>query len=216
MPENAKHARLRELLNDRNSKEPKGRASIEFPIILDAALSLEVSLAQQHLAAVNGAIETHQREQAQAKEDGKGDRRVGSKTTIPADLKNQLDAAQVRADAADEAADDAMVQLVLVALKSEQYDELIKAHPPREDNADDAKNGVNVHTFPDALLRACATKVLDDEDAEIEMDLTGLIDGMSSGERQVARQAAQQINVQVATVPFYNANSQSRRRNGAK
>lgn len=216
MPKNDKHDRLQRLLLDRKSKEPKGRASIPFPIILDADLSRKVNEAQAELTAAHAAIEEHREEQAELAEAGKGDRRMGSKTSIPDELTERLEKAETDATAADDEADEAMVQLVLVALKSDAYDELVKAHPPREDNADDAKSGVNWLTFPDALLRECATRVLDGDDDEIEMDLTDLIDGMSTGERQLARQIAQTVNLQSASVPFYNARSQSRRRNGAK
>jgi hypothetical protein len=211
-----RHARLQQKLLDRKSKEPKGRASIPFPIILDADLARKVGEAQRELTAAEAAIAAHRDEQAALAEEGKGDRRVGSSSELPAELTERLDAAEQALEAADAAADEDMVQLVLVALKSDAYDELVKAHPPREGDKEDIESGVNRLTFPDALLRACATRVLDVDDDEIEMDIPDLIDGLSTGERQLARQVAQTVNLQSASVPFYNANSRSRRRNGAK
>jgi hypothetical protein len=212
-----KHARLQQLLLDRKSKEPKGRASVPFPIILDADLAVAVNQAQQDLDAAQGAIDKYKADQAKAREEGTGDRRHGSKASaVPKELTDALAEAEKRVEEADAAADAAMVQLVLVALKSDEYDELTKLHPPREGDKKDAEDGVNRETFFAALLRDCATKVLDADDDEIEMDIDDVIGGMSHGEREVAFVAVRNLNMQMASVPFFSAKSQARRRKGAR
>jgi hypothetical protein len=208
MPED-KHARLQALLLDRKSKTPKGRASAPFPIILDADLAIALARAEQSRSVALEAI-------AEAEKEAAGDKRMGGTPKIDPALIEELTAAEASLAEAEAAADEATVQIVFTALKTGPFDELVKEHPPREGDETDQQFEYNRSTFPDALVRACATKVVDLDGDEIETDPLELIDGFSNGERITAQNVVNGLNQQAASVPFYNARSQSRQRNGAK
>ena len=203
-------AKLQALLQDRNSEQPKGRASAPFPVILDADLAVQLNQARQMLTNAEGALE------AWKKKATEGDKRQGGSPRLPADLTKAVAEAQSLVDELSAEADDATVKLVFVALKKDKYDELLKLHPPREDNERDHQLQYNADDFPDALMRACVTKVVSLDDDLLDLDIDQIISGLSTGERNVACNVAIGLNLQTFSVPFSAANSPSRQRSGGK
>ena len=55
-------------------------------------------------------------------------------------------------------------KVVLLEIPQSEYQPIADEHPPREGNSDDAKRGVNMKTFPGALLRASIA------DRELDLD----------------------------------------------
>lgn len=203
-------AKLQALLQDRNDKvNPRGRASAPFPIVLDADLAIDLSRARQNLANAEQAVTDH-------KAAASSDTRQGGRRKVPDDLTAAVDKAKAQVAEIKAEADDVTVQLIFVALQADENDALEKLHPPREDNEQDKQNDLNSDTFPIARMHACANRVLGMDDTLLDLDPKALATGMSTGERDLACQVVNGINGQVASVPFYAANSQSRQRNGAK
>lgn len=83
---------------------------------------------------------------AQREEESSGTRRAGTKSKAVALAK---DYDEKRAEAVS-----AGVEVTLWAISYLDWGPLADEHPPRDGNADDAKQGVNMDTFPAALLRA--------------------------------------------------------------
>jgi hypothetical protein len=206
----AKHERLQSLLQDRKSST-KGRMSAALPVILEADLAVRLNMARQ-------AVQNAESEIAAFQKDNPGDKRSGgvARADVPADLQKALDDAQAEVDRIEDEAADVTVRLVFVALKYDDFDKLEKAHPPRDGDDRDAEYGANVDTFPEVLMRASAVKVTDYDDNIVDLDIDELIEGMSNAERNMACQVARGVNVNPASVPFYDANSRSRRRSGGK
>lgn len=202
--------KVRALLQDRKSPTAKkGRASAPFPVVMDADLAIELAQARQELANAEQAVTDWAHELAE------NDSRH-AKPKPPAELNKRIAEAQKRVDEIKAEADEVTVILVLVAMHAEKQDELEKLHPPREGNKDDEKHGVNIATYPIERLRQCAAKVVDFDDNLLDVDPQDLIIGMSSGERDLACQVTAGISQQIASVPFYDASSQSRQRSGGK
>lgn len=197
------HSALQALLQDRKTST-KGRASKWMSICLDAKLSMTLALAEQELTV------------AKATAEAATEKRAGG--TVPADpeLAKVVTAAEKAVTVAEKAADAASVTVTFTALKAADWDALMKEHPPREGNEYDAANDVNTSTFSDALMLASATKVEDSEGNIIEMDLEELLGTLSNGERIVACQVANDVNLRTLSVPFSDANSQSRQRSGSR
>lgn len=84
--------------------------------------------------------------EAAARAEITGGRRAGSKSAAAA-LAVQHD--KLRAEA-----DETATKVTVWAIGWDEWTDLTDFHPPREDNADDAKRGYNPVTFPGALLRA--------------------------------------------------------------
>lgn len=201
---------LQQLLRDRQSAKGKGRASAPLPIVLDADLAVDIE--QAKIAYANA-----QSEVAQLEKEAAGDGRVGgAKSPKLSEAQKALEAAKKRVDEAQAAANDVTVQLVFTALKSDEYDRLLKEHPPREDDEGDKQRGFDYSTFPDALLTVSPAKVVDIDGDPLELDAAEIIAEMSHGERDMARSVVMGLNVQTYSVPFSVANSQSRQRSGGK
>lgn len=200
--------KVQALLQDRKSKKSKGRASAPFPIVMDADLAIDLAQARQELANAEQAINDWSKKIA---EDSRH-----AKPKPPPELNKRVAAAQERVDEIKAEADEVTVLVVFVAMPADAQDELEKLHPPREDNKADAEQGINLDTFPRARMRECATKVVDFDGNELALDPIEIVDGMSTGERGLAIQVVNGISSQIASVPFFDASSQSRQRSGAK
>jgi hypothetical protein len=199
------HSALQALLQDRKTST-KGRASRRMDICLSAPLSMTLAVADQELQAVEAAIKT-------AEENA--EKRAGGTVAIDAELTKRKKAAEKAVADAEKAADAATVTVTFTALKAVDYDELLKEHPPREGNEQDAAADVNNATFPDALMLASASKVEDADGNIVEMDIAELLGTLSNGERIVACQAAGEANLRILSVPSSDANSRNRPRSGS-
>lgn len=197
------HEALRALLQDRKSST-KGRASRRMAVCLSAPLSMALAEAEADLAAAKSATNV-------ASESA--DKRAGGKVAIDPELNKQVTAAEKAVSAAEAEVDAASVVITFTALKAHEYDELLKEHPPREGNELDALNDVNQSTFPDALMVASATKIEDAEGNLVDMNIEDLIGEFSNGERILACQVANDVNLRTST--FSDAKSQSRQRSGS-
>jgi hypothetical protein len=203
-------SKLQQLLQDRNDKaRPSGRASAPFPIILDADLAIDLSRARQQLAIAEQAVTDWETE-------ANTDKRQGGRRKVPADLTTAAAEAKAQVDELEAEAEEVKVILVFVALTATDNDELQKMHPPREGDEEDQKYGFNLAAFPTARMRECAARVVGMDDQPLDLDPKELVAGMSPGERDLAIQVVNGINNQMASVPFYDANSQSRQRSGGK
>jgi hypothetical protein len=200
------HSALQALLQDRKTST-KGRASKWMNICLDAKLSMVLALAEQELAETKSAV---------AVAELSAEKRAGGTVAVDPELTKKVTAAEKAVAVAEKAADAASVTVTFTALKAADWDALMKEHPPREGNEYDAANDVNTATFSDALMLASATKVEDSEGNIIEMDLAELLGTLSNGERIVACQVANDVNLRTLSVPFSDANSQSRQRSGSR
>jgi hypothetical protein len=202
--------KMQQLLKDRQSPKGKGRASAPMPIMLDADLAVDLEQAKNRYA--NAESEVAEQEKAAA-----GDKRVGGgKPPDLAEAQKTLTAAQKALDEAQEAADEHTVQLVFTALKADEFDELIKQHPPRDDDEGDQSRGYDRSTFPTALLVASPATVVTLDGDPFGLDPAEVISGMSHGEKDLARSVVLGLNVQTFSVPFSAANSRSRQRSGGK
>lgn len=202
-------AKLEALIQDRKSKQPKGRASAPYPIVLDADIAVDLSRAQQQLINAGAAVDKWVAEKAQTP-------RQGGKPKPPADLTDAVTKAQELVDEIKAAADEVTVMLIFVALPADEHDELELKHPPRPDDEKDAEHGFNIDTFPVARMHACAARVETLDEEPTNFDPLDLIKGMSTGERDLAAQVVSNLTNQLASVPFYAASSQSRQRSGAR
>lgn len=199
------HSDLLALLQDRK-KSSKGRASRKMTICLDEELAITHAEAEAELAAAKAAVnyaEDH------------ADKRAGGKVAIDPALTKEQKAAEKAVEDAKSAMDAKSLVLTFTALKSGDFDALQAEHPPREGNEADGANQHNVDTFPDALMRASATKVTDTDGTLIDADLGDVIDGLSNGERIIACQVANGVNDRTASIHFSDAVSQNRRRSGS-
>lgn len=201
--------KVQQLLQDRKSPKSSSRASAPFPIVMDSDLAVDLSHARQALAEAQQDMENWATEAA-------ADSRQGGKRKPPADKEQAVADAQTRVEELEAEAKDVTVTLVFVALTANDQDALIKQHPPRPDNDEDAKYGYDVTTFPIARMRECAAKVIGDNDEELDVDIPDLIAGLQPMERDFACQVVNGISAQAWSVPFYAANSQSRQRSGGK
>lgn len=199
------HNDLLALLQDRK-KSTKGRASRKMTLCLIEDLAMAHAVAAHELAAANAAVK-YAEEHAE--------KRAGGKVAIDPVLVKEQKAAEKAAADAKAAMDEKSVVLTFTALKSEDYDALQAEHPPREGNKVDADNGHNEDTFPDALMRASASKITDITGTLLDTDIQDVIDGMSNGERILACQASNGVNDRTASVHFSDAASQNRRRSGS-
>jgi seryl-tRNA synthetase len=203
-------SKLQQLLQDRNDKaRPAGRASAPFPVILDADLAIDLSKARQELQQAEEAVKDWE---AEAKQDA----RQSGRRKVPAELTAAVAEAKARVEELQAEADEVKVQLIFVALRADENDELEKQHPPREGNDDDKKWGFNADTFPVARMHECAARVVDMDNNLLDLDPKKIVTGFSQGERDFAVQVVNGVNAQLASVPFYDANSQSRQRSGGK
>ena len=139
-PEEDKHDRLKALLQDRKSPTPKGRATRPMQLCLDTELSMDLEDAETDLAAAN--------EVAEAAAVG-ADKRAGGKIAIDPALTKRVKDAEKAVAEAEAAVDAASVIITFAALKHDEYDELLKAHPPREGHELDTLSDFNRETFPD-------------------------------------------------------------------
>lgn len=199
------HDVLLALLQDRKTST-KGRASRRMTICLNEELAMAHAVAEHELAAAKAAVkyaEDH------------ADKRAGGKVAVDRELIKEEAAAEKAVNDAKAAADDVSVVITFTALKSGDFDALQNEHPPREGNKSDANQGHNVDTFPDALMRASATKLTDTEGKLIDADLGEILDGLSNGERIIACQTANLVNDRTASIHFSEAVSRNRRRNGS-
>lgn len=205
MPEEDKHDRLKALLQDRRSPTPKGRASRPMQLCLDTELSMDLEDAEADLAAANEVAE---------KARSNAEQRAGGKIAIDPALTKRVKEAEKAVADAEAAVHAASVIITFAALKHDEYDVLLKEHPPREGHDLDALSDFNRETFPDALMVASASKNVKDADGNlVEMDIADLIATMSDGERSVACQVSLNLNQQTSS--FSEAKSLSRQRSGS-
>lgn len=198
------HDKLLSLLQDRK-QSAKGRASRRMAVCLDADLTADLEDARADLDAANEAVT------AAAKTETA---RAGGKVPTDPALQKRVDDAEKAVAAAEQAVDAMSVTVTFTALKADVYDELLKQHPPREGNELDKIHDYNRDSFPDALMRKSAQKVVEDAAGKpVAMDVQELIDEMSNGERWVACQVAGEVNDKTSS--FSEAKSQSRQRSGS-
>lgn len=76
-----------------------------------------------------------------------------------------LDAAEQALTGAEQAVDDATITLTFRGLPRREYEALIKAHPPTEEQAEDG-DAWNTETFAPALVAASSVDGMTTEDAE--------------------------------------------------
>lgn len=100
---------------------------------------------------------------------------------------------------------DRSIEFRFRALPRQKFTDLLKAHPPRDDDKYDAANGYNVDTFYEALVRLCA--VSPDLDADDWATLLG--DGsdenpgvLSSAQYDVITNTAWMANRRDVDIPF--------------
>lgn len=199
-----KHARLKTLLQDRKSST-KGRASRPMAVCLDAELSMDLEDADRELAEAKQAL---------AEAEATGDARVGGKVAVDPELTARVETAEKAVADAEALVDAASVVVTFTALKADEYDKLKDEHPPREGNEYDAIAEYNRETFPDALMAASASKKVRDADGNlVDLDVDDIIAGMSNGERTMACQVSNDVNLRTST--FSEANSRNRRRSGS-
>lgn len=102
-----------------------------------------------------------------------------------------------RVEALQEAMQEHVIAFTLRALTKRAWDELNRAHPPRDDNAEDAAVGVNIETFFDAAIKACTiSPELDDEDWALLLD-----DRLTAGQYAELQNAMMALNTRRASVP---------------
>lgn len=204
MPEPGKHEALLALLQDRKTST-KGRASRRLRICLSTDLSMDLAVAEQELVEA---------EQAVTLAEATADRRAGGKLAIDPELTKRVTAAEKAVAACDAKVDAASVIITFTALKAADYDDLLKQHPPREDNKLDAQADYNRDTFPDALMKESASPKVEDADGNlVDMDVADIIATMSNGERTLACQVSNDVNLRTSS--FSDAKSQSRQRSGS-
>jgi hypothetical protein len=205
MPEDPKHAALQALLQDRKSPTPKGRASRPMALCLDTELSMDLEDAEEELAEAKQAV---------AEAEAIAEPRAGGKVGIDPALKKRVKDAETAVTEAEAAADAATITITFAALKANDYDALLKEHPPREGNERDSLFDYNEATFPGALMAESASKKIKDADGNlVDMDIADVIATMSDGERKVACAVA--LNLNQRTSSFSDAKSQSRQRSGS-
>lgn len=202
------HARLQQLLQDRKSPS-KGRPSRTLRVCLDNDLAQDRAEAEQELASAQAELDV-------ATETANQDKRAGGSVAVDPKIKKRHSDAEAAAKAARAAADEASVVLTFTAVKSDDYDALVEEHPPREGNEDDAKDGVNGVTFPMALMRASISKITDTEGAIVEMDVDDIVATFSNGERLIAMNASNEVNMRITSIPFSDASSPRRQASGSK
>lgn len=200
MPE-GKHDKLQQLLQDRKSSK-KGRAFRPMAICLDADLSMDLEDAERELAAAKKAA------------DEATEIRAGGKVSTDPEMAKRVTAAEKAVTEAEALVDASSVIVTFAALKAHDYDELLKEHPPREDNEYDKLDDYNRDTFPDALMAASASKNVKDADGDlVDMDVADVLAEMSSGERNLACQVSFDVNNRQSS--FSEAKSRSRQRSGS-
>lgn len=202
------HEKLQALLNDRKSSS-KGRATAKAHVCLDAEAATQAAIKRNELQVVKDEVERFETE-------AKGDARMGGTVPVPEEMQKRLADAQTAYDEAQDAANDATVSIVMVALKSADFDLLLKAHPPRDGNKEDDEFGADRSSFLKALAAECATKVLDQDGAIVDMEAADILGTLSSGERAMIEARSLEINQRTASVPFSIAGSPSRQLSGGK
>jgi len=93
--------------------------------------------------------------------------------TINAGL--DLDVARQDRDAFAAGAEERGVRVILRAVPRKQWRDLVAAHPARDGDTGDAQFGVNMETFPDALL----PKSVDRDQSTIEGDTVEFLESLS-------------------------------------
>lgn len=164
----------------------------EFPVCLDPDLVREYE-----------QLLEHRDEAREATRDSLAGGNVVELDTEIADLLEQMQAATLT--------------LVLQSLPRPRFRALIDEHPPRRDadgkltHAEDAL-GVNADTFFEALIRACLTApVLDEETLTLLLD-----ERLNDKQWQNLADAAWNLNRTTVDVPFSPAVSPSRRNSSAR
>lgn len=203
-----RHQRLQALLTDRKAK--KGRASRVAYVCLDADLSFKLAEAEQELDVIREQVDADAKEKAH-------DRRLGGGGVAPdPDLQSSLLAAEQKAAAAQDAADEVTVAITITAVPADEFDELLKKHPPRDGNEADQRFGAHVNTFCDALLLGGVTRIADRDGNLVDVSFDELLPTLSSGERQAVRGAALEANQRTASIPFSVSKSSNDRGSGGR
>lgn len=114
-----------------------------------------------------------------------------------------VEAAEQRVEQAREAAADAVVTLTLQALPRPEYEQLLLAHPPTRQQAEE-KQTYNVDTFAPALVAACVVDPDTGERPLSEQDVAELFAEWNQGEVAGLWQRAVQVCTQARNValPF--------------
>lgn len=110
---------------------------------------------------------------------------------------------RARIDAAQEAMAGSVYAFTLRAITRSQYRDLVIAHPPRPGAADDAREGVNIESFGDALIADSIVGVTHHgEPFEWSHDdWTALADEMTDAQWTEFYRAAVNLNKRVTQVP---------------
>lgn len=77
-------------------------------------------------------------------------------------------------------AEEAAVKVTIWAITNTQWSLLANEHPPREDDAEDKRRGVNMETFPEALLHASLVSPEDSGGLGLEALLTKGADALAA------------------------------------
>lgn len=109
-----------------------------------------------------------------------------------------------RAAAVKEQMAAATIVFRLRAMDRNDWDDLLKAHPPREGDAEDKENGYDTSTFPNALIKASAVEpeLTDERWAALEPKLAPV-------EWSRLGAAALNLNMRSVNIPFSRAASQA-------
>lgn len=97
---------------------------------------------------------------------------------------------------------DATIVVRLRAMPRREFQKFIAEHGPRDGNAEDRAAGVNVDTYFDELIKACAVAP---ELTEAQWDQ--LLDAVNTRQWNDLRAAASDLNTERVTVPFSAAAS---------
>lgn len=128
------------------------------------------------LSSLDAAVQRAEVRNAQAEKAAKSERPRLMHEDAPAVDVCTLDAAKADRDEFAAEAEERGVAVVLNALDRKAWRDMTAAHPPRDGEDGDSQFGVNMDTFPDALLPAS----VDRETSTIEGDTVGFLDGLSN------------------------------------
>lgn len=110
---------------------------------------------------------------------------------------------------AEAEAEDSKYPFVITGLSDPEWQELISAHPARDDNDADGVFGYNTSTFFDALVRAALGSSV------TEAQWIKLRDTLSSGQMEELRDAALKVSRRRVDIPKSPPSSADRRRSDA-
>lgn len=212
---------LRRLIQDRKTKQGKGRVSREIDLCLDADLAVEHDQAAAAVTAAQERIDVWRREQTKDldPETGRprGDRRMTTKTdgAPPPDLQAAFEGAEGAERAARQAKEAFTVKVKLTSVSSREWDELVTANPPRDGNDSDKTAGANWPAFLLDLFVACFTRAQYNGEP-FDVEPSDLFEGLSPGENAMVEAALMAICKRQVSVSFSEAASSQSPLSGGK